>query len=90
VVDDMTYKVANRKRILAELSPLPAKTPVNMTRPTGRHARLIQSKAETQVAALGKSAARNQATKMLESATEKQDAGLIQYFQYLIAEIEAV
>jgi hypothetical protein len=90
IVDDMTWKIANRKRAHAEMKALPPRKPVSANRPTGRHARLIQSKAETQVACLGKSQARIQATKMLESAKAKMDAGLIEYFQFLIAEIEAV
>lgn len=90
VVDDMTLKIANRKRAHAEMVPLPARSPSGLARPEGRNARMIQVKAETLAAALGKGQALVQTRKMLESATKKEDAQLIVYYKFLIAEIEAV
>lgn len=89
IVDDMTWKIANRKRAHAEMRPLPARTTSGLARPEGRHARIIQVKAATLVAALGKSQAKIQTEKLLQSAKDKQDSKLITYFQFLIAEIDA-
>lgn len=91
VVTEMTFKIANRMRAHAELEPLPEKSDRSgYARLKGELGKMAANRARILVEKLGKSEAKRQAGKLLESAVAGGQTGQIEYQRGLIAEIEAI
>lgn len=91
IVDDMTWKIANRKRAHAEMEPLPAKSDRSgYARPQGPLAKLCANRAIILVEKLGKSEALRHAGVMLKSAMSNGNDAQVKMQMGLIAEIEAL
>lgn len=91
VTDELTFKVANRQRVLLDLPPLPGKSDRSgFKRPKGELAKMLTNRARVLVEKLGKSEAKRHAGKMLDSAVNSDNPAQIEFQQGLIAEIEAL